>query len=62
MHLIPKTMHGKELLKRVFYGRVDPLERELQDGSESPAPLHEVPIGDGPIEGFLYIYAVGKLT
>lgn len=61
MHLIPRTMRGKELLKRVFYGRVDPLERELQDGKESAAPLHEAPADHGPITGFLVIYAAGKL-
>jgi len=61
MHLIPKTMRGKELLKRIFYGRVNPLERELQDGSETPAPLQAAPVDDGPVTDFLVIYAAGKL-
>jgi len=62
MHLIPKTMRGKELLKRIFYGRMSPLERELRDSGEAPAPLHTVPLDNGPIEGFLVIYAAGKST
>ena len=62
MRLIPRTMRGKELLKRVFYGRVNPLERELPDAGESPAPLHEVATTNGPVAGFLVIYAAGRLT
>jgi SAM-dependent methyltransferase len=61
MHLIPKTMRGKELLKRIFYGPVTPLEPELRDDGEAPAALHDVSIENGPIENFLVIYAVGKL-
>lgn len=30
-HLIPKTMRGKAVLKRIFYGRLEPLAEEVQD-------------------------------
>ncbi len=35
LHLIPSTMKGKELLKRVFFGSLKPLPRELYDGMAS---------------------------
>ena len=61
MRLIPRTMRGKEFLKRVFYGRVNPLERDLQDGAEESAPLHDAPTDGGPVTDFLVIYAAGRL-
>jgi ubiquinone/menaquinone biosynthesis C-methylase UbiE len=32
LHLMPKTMKGKECLKRIFFGKLAPLPAELQDG------------------------------
>jgi len=32
LHLIPKTMKGKELLKKMFYGKLIPLKEEIEDG------------------------------
>lgn len=32
LHLMPKTMKGKELLKRIFFGRLYPLPSELKEG------------------------------
>jgi hypothetical protein len=32
LHLIPKTMKGKELLKKIFYGRLQPLKAEIEEG------------------------------
>lgn len=40
--LMPRTMQGKKLLKRVVFGRLEPMPRELQPDSyafEPPAPL-----------------------
>ena len=59
-HLIPRTMKGKEFLKRIFLGKLVPLPAELEDGmaeyapptivaAESRLPLHRV------------LYAVGYL-
>jgi len=32
LHLMPKTMKGKEFLKRIFFGKLRPLPREVSDG------------------------------
>jgi len=61
LRLIPKTMRGKELLKRLFYGRLGLVPRQLTDGAAPLEPLHDPPPGDGPIANFEVIYAVGKL-
>lgn len=34
-NLIPKTMEGKELLKRIFFGKLQPLPQELNEGMSS---------------------------
>ena len=61
LHLIPKTMRGKELLKRLFYGRLLPISRELTEGCAPVEPLHDPPPGDDPIRSFKVLYATGKL-
>ena len=38
-HLIPKTMKGKEKLKRLFFGKLHPLPPEI---SEEMAPCKEI--------------------
>jgi len=59
-HLIPRTMKGKEFLKRIFFGKLVPLPADLDDemaeyapptilAAESRLPLHRV------------LYAVGYL-
>ena len=53
LHLIPKTMKGKEFFKRIFFGSLIPIPSELQEGmsgymppsrvdTESPMPLYKV--------------------
>jgi ubiquinone/menaquinone biosynthesis C-methylase UbiE len=32
LHLVPKTMKGKELLKKMFYGKLIPLKAEIEEG------------------------------
>ena len=39
LNLIPKTMKGKEVLKRLFYGQLTPLPHELIAGQMEPEPL-----------------------
>ncbi len=42
LHLIPKTMKGKEILKRIFFGKLSPLPPEIRPGMaeyEAPVPL-----------------------
>jgi SAM-dependent methyltransferase len=42
LHLIPRTMKGKTLLKRLFYGRLMPIPREITEGMARLEPLIEV--------------------
>jgi len=45
LRLIPKTMKGKELLKRIFYGKLKPIPNALYDGIgelENLLPYHTV--------------------
>lgn len=42
LHLMPKTMKGKELLKRIFFGKPVPLPAKVEEGMAAysrPAPL-----------------------
>ncbi len=59
LNLIPKTMKGKELLKRLFHGRLQPLPAELKQGQASA--IKPVPITDGPVPFFKVIFAVATL-
>jgi ubiquinone/menaquinone biosynthesis C-methylase UbiE len=38
LHIIPKTMKGKELLKRVFFGRLVPLPAEVREDMTDYTP------------------------
>ena len=46
-HLMPKTMKGKELLKRIFFGKLSPLPKEIEAGVaeySDPEPIsHDCP-------------------
>lgn len=55
--LIPRTMRGKELLKRMFYGPLAPLTPELHAEMAEPAALIELPDAVAPTE-FKVVYAV----
>jgi len=59
LHLMPKTMKGKEILKRMFFGRLSPLPAEIEDGiADYVAP---VPIpGEQPDRRHKVIYAVAR--
>ena len=59
LHLIPKTMRGKELLKRIFFGRLTPIPQELTPGIaslESLVRIEEV----GDLTKYKMIYAVAR--
>ena len=59
LHLIPKTMKGKEWLKRFFYGRLAPIPRELTPGIAPIEPL--VRVGEaGDLTKYRMIYAVAR--
>lgn len=55
--LIPQTMRGKELLKRIFYGQLAPLGPELREGLATPAALTDLPDGTAA-DQFKVLYAV----
>ncbi|OFW11080.1 MAG: hypothetical protein A3H27_05060 [Acidobacteria bacterium RIFCSPLOWO2_02_FULL_59_13] len=58
--LIPKTMKGKELLKRLFLGRLAPTPPEVFDGMAELHPL--VPITDtSVVSDYKVLYAIGTL-
>lgn len=56
-HLIPPGMKGKTVLKRLVYGRLQPLPPEATDEMAPEAPLAPVPEGDAA-DGFKVLYAV----
>lgn len=56
LHLVPKTMGAKRLLKRVFYGRLVSLPVELDVIVPAP-PIHEL---RGSLPEFTVLYAVGR--
>jgi len=64
LKLIPKTMKGKELFKRIFMGRVKPLPREISDDM-IPAGYYRAPAIFDPSEkcdGFKVIFAVSRVN
>lgn len=60
-HLIPKTMKGKEWLKRIFYGKLTAIPRRLSEGMLEREPL--VDVGDSnDVSRYRFIYAIGKMS
>ena len=58
-HLIPQTMKGKELLKRLAFGKLAPFPAEVTDGSGS----YDRPVALGDqrgVDGFKVLYAVAR--
>lgn len=57
LNLIPKTMKGKEKLKRIFLGKLSPLPTEVTDGMADYTP--PVPIAhNAPVTNYKVIFAV----
>ena len=59
MHVIPKTMKGKKLLKRVFFGKLVELPPEIQEDAADYTPPQEIPT-DVPNSEFKVIFAVAR--
>jgi SAM-dependent methyltransferase len=58
LHLIPRTMKGKELFKRIFYGRLKPIPAELKVGAYELEPLVAVDLNQADtLHVFLYAEA-----
>lgn len=60
LRLIPKTMKGKRLLKRLFFGKLSPLKGEIVDGMAKYCPPTPVPV-DSPATRYKVLYAVGRV-
>ena len=60
LHLVPKTMKGKELLQKVFYGKLVPLKAEIEEGTCEYVPPE--PISADIINSeYKVIYSVARL-
>lgn len=57
LHLIPKTMKGKEFLKKIFYGQLSPLKEEVEEGICEYVPPVLIPY-DIPNQEHKVIYVV----
>jgi len=58
-HLIPSTMDGKRLLKRLFLGPLVPFPEAVEDGMAAyaqPVPLES----NQPVSGYKVLFAVGR--
>ena len=60
LHLVPKTMKGKELLKKVFYGKLVPLKAEIEEGTCEYVPPEPVSV-DTINSEYKVIYSVARL-
>ena len=58
-HLIPKTMRGKELLKKVFYGKLIPLKAEILEDEYEYVPPEPVS-SDTVNSEYKVIYSVAR--
>lgn len=59
-HLIPKTMKGKALLKRLVYGELERLPAEVRDGMAEVPPLRPI-AGDAAVTDYKVLYAIGRI-
>ncbi|HEV2489273.1 MAG TPA: class I SAM-dependent methyltransferase [Candidatus Acidoferrales bacterium] len=58
-HLVPRTMKGKALLKKVFYGRLTRIEDEVPEGMSTPVELHPIAAGENPAR-YKILFALGR--
>ncbi len=59
LRVIPKTMRGKEFLKRLFYGQLVELTEEIEEGMAPAQPL--IPLSpNGPMPEFKILYALAR--
>lgn len=54
LHLVPRTLRGRARLKRLIFGRLDPLPAELPPGY-APVADRE-PVGPGDVSSFKVLY------
>lgn len=61
MHLIPKTMKGKEWLKRLFYGQLVPVDAEIHLDKETPEPVYPIASSDDAAR-YKVLFAIGHVS
>jgi ubiquinone/menaquinone biosynthesis C-methylase UbiE len=59
LDLVPGTLKGRELLKRVFYGRLTPLKPEIEDDMAELYPLVSIS-SESPNSQYKILYAVAR--
>ncbi|MEK6801315.1 MAG: class I SAM-dependent methyltransferase [Nitrospirota bacterium] len=58
-HLIPSTMDGKQLLKRLFLGHLVPFPSTVQEGMAAYTAPQPVP-SDRPVDGYKVLFMVAR--
>ncbi|MCH7607831.1 MAG: class I SAM-dependent methyltransferase [Chloroflexi bacterium] len=61
LHLIPKSMRAKQILRRFFFGALSPVPNELEPQPSGDAPLTPV-APQRPITEFKILYAIARKT
>ncbi len=59
LHLVPKTMEGKKVLKRVFFGKLYPVPAEVKEGMAEYIKPTPIP-SDSPNSSYKVIFAVAR--
>ena len=59
--MVPATLHGREILKRLFYGPLSALGPEIGERDANPALLEPVAM-TGAVTNFKVLFAVGQLV
>lgn len=59
LDLVPKTLGGRERLKRLFYGSLTPLRPEVEDGMADLYPLVPIP-AESPNSQYKILYAAAR--
>ena len=59
LNLVPKTLGGRKLLKRLFYGKLTPLGPEVEEGMTELAPLVSL-TGESRVTDYKIVYAAGR--
>jgi ubiquinone/menaquinone biosynthesis C-methylase UbiE len=60
LHLVPRTMKGKELFKKVFYGKLVPLKAEIEEGICEYVPPEPLSV-DTINSEYKVIYSVARV-
>jgi SAM-dependent methyltransferase len=58
--MVPATLHGREFLKRMFYGPLSALGPEIGETDAEPAPLKRAAM-TGAVTNYKVLFAVGQL-